>query len=54
MKGWFRALAAAMPSQAPAQAIAGVSVLIMSLYTGYSIPKPSMVSNPSKVRELWY
>jgi ATP-binding cassette subfamily G (WHITE) protein 2 (SNQ2) len=39
MKAWFRAIAAAFKAQAPAQAIAGLSILIMSLYTGYSIPK---------------
>lgn len=43
MKAFFRALAAAMPAEAPAQAVAGLAILIMSLYTGYSIPKPSMI-----------
>lgn len=35
MKAWFRALAAAMKSEATAQAIAGISVLLLVLYTGY-------------------
>ena len=43
MKGWFRALAASFKSPAPAQAVAGISVLILTLYTGYSIPQPSMI-----------
>ncbi|KAI0930785.1 hypothetical protein AcV7_004877 [Taiwanofungus camphoratus] len=43
MKAWFRVLAAAFKSPAPAQAIAGVSVLILVLYTGYVIPQPYMI-----------
>ncbi|KZT04452.1 pleiotropic drug resistance ABC transporter [Laetiporus sulphureus 93-53] len=43
MKAWFRAIAAAFRSAAPAQAVAGISVLILTLYTGYSIPQPSMI-----------
>ncbi|KAH9922740.1 P-loop containing nucleoside triphosphate hydrolase protein [Fomitopsis serialis] len=43
MKGWFRMIAAMFKSPAPAQAIAGVSVLILTLYTGYTIPQPSMI-----------
>ncbi|KAI0649902.1 pleiotropic drug resistance ABC transporter [Trametes meyenii] len=43
MKAWFRALAAAFKSAAPAQAIAGLSTLILVLYTGYSIPQPYMI-----------
>ncbi|KAH9831126.1 ABC-2 type transporter-domain-containing protein [Rhodofomes roseus] len=43
MKSWFRALAALFASAAPAQAVAGVSVLILTLYTGYTIPQPSMI-----------
>jgi ATP-binding cassette, subfamily G (WHITE), member 2, SNQ2 len=35
MKAWFRALAAAMKSEATAQAVAGISVLLLVLYTGY-------------------
>ncbi|KAF5330227.1 hypothetical protein D9611_010600 [Ephemerocybe angulata] len=43
MKSWFRAIAAAFKSEATAQAFAGVSTLALSIYTGYTIPKPSMI-----------
>lgn len=43
MKAWFRLMAASFNSAAPAQAIAGVSVLILTLYTGYNIPQPDMI-----------
>ncbi|KAL1743665.1 ABC-2 type transporter-domain-containing protein [Schizophyllum fasciatum] len=43
MKSWFRALAAAFSAEAPAQSFAGISVLIFSIYTGYTIPEPSMI-----------
>ncbi|CCM02003.1 uncharacterized protein FIBRA_04077 [Fibroporia radiculosa] len=43
MKGWFRSLAAVFRSPAPAQAIAGISVLVLTLYTGYSLPQPYMI-----------
>ena len=43
MKAFFRALAAAFKQAAPAQAIAGVMLLVLSLYTGYQIPRPSMI-----------
>ena len=43
MKAFFRGLAAAFKGAAPAQAIAGVLLLALSLYTGYQIPKPSMI-----------
>jgi ATP-binding cassette, subfamily G (WHITE), member 2, SNQ2 len=43
MKGLFRGLAAAFKKAAPAQAVAGVLLLGLSLYTGYQIPKPSMI-----------
>jgi ATP-binding cassette subfamily G (WHITE) protein 2 (SNQ2) len=35
MKAWFHALSAALASEANAQAIAGISVLLSVLYTGY-------------------
>lgn len=41
MKAWFRALAASMKSEATAQAVAGLSVLVLVLYTGYAIPQVS-------------
>ena len=43
MKAWFRALAAAFKSPAPATAVAGLSTLILVLYTGYSLPEPYMI-----------
>lgn len=43
MKAWFRTLAAAFKSAAPATTIAGLSTLILVLYTGYSIPQPYMI-----------
>lgn len=43
MKAFFRSLAAAFTSAAPAQAIAGIMLLALSLYTGYNIPLPSMI-----------
>ncbi|KZT04946.1 pleiotropic drug resistance ABC transporter [Laetiporus sulphureus 93-53] len=43
MKAWFRAIAAAFRSAAPAQAVAGLSTLVLTLYTGYTIPQPSMI-----------
>ena len=43
MKSWFRAIAAAFKSEATAQAFAGISTLALAIYTGYTIPKPSMI-----------
>ena len=43
MKAYFRALAAWFNNPTPAQATAGVSLLILTLYTGYNIPEPSMI-----------
>ncbi|KAF7439739.1 hypothetical protein PC9H_000075 [Pleurotus ostreatus] len=43
MKAVFRALASAFAVEAPAQAIAGVMLLALSLYSGYQIPIPSMI-----------
>ena len=43
MRAWFRALAAAFKSPAPAQTIAGLAMLLLVLYTGYTIPQPSMI-----------
>ncbi|OBZ76087.1 Brefeldin A resistance protein [Grifola frondosa] len=39
----LRGLAAAFKSPAPAQAIAGLSTLILVLYTGYTLPQPYMI-----------
>ncbi len=43
MKAWFRTLAAAFKSPAPAQSVAGLAILVLVLYTGYAIPQPSMI-----------
>ncbi|KAF8477639.1 ABC-2 type transporter-domain-containing protein [Russula ochroleuca] len=42
MKAWFRTVAAAFGDPAPAQTVAGIMMLTLVLYTGYTIPKPSM------------
>ncbi|KAF9484261.1 pleiotropic drug resistance ABC transporter [Pholiota conissans] len=43
MKGFFRGLAAAFPSEAPAQTFAGVMLMALSLYPGYVVPRASMI-----------
>ena len=43
MKAWFRGLTAAFGTPAPAQTIAGMSLLVLTLYAGYAIPQPSMI-----------
>lgn len=43
MKAFFRGLAASFNSEAPAQAVAGILLLALSIYTGYQIPRPSMI-----------
>ena len=43
MKAYFRALAAWFSDPTPAQAAAGVSLLALTLYTGYNIPEPYMI-----------
>ena len=43
MKAYFRTIAAAFANPAPAQAVAGVSLLIIVLYIGYNIPVPQMI-----------
>ena len=43
MKAWFRSIAAAFKSEPLANSVGGISVLALSIYTGYSIPKPSMI-----------
>ncbi|KAH7099818.1 pleiotropic drug resistance ABC transporter [Auriculariales sp. MPI-PUGE-AT-0066] len=44
MKAWFRAIAAAFRSEPAAQAFAGLSILVLAIYTGYTIPRPSIVT----------
>lgn len=43
MRSWFRALASAFKSPAPAQTVSGLAILVLVLYTGYTIPQPSMI-----------
>ncbi|KAH9022163.1 pleiotropic drug resistance ABC transporter [Lactarius pseudohatsudake] len=43
MKAMFRSVAAAVGDPAPAQTLGGLVQLILVLYTGYTIPKPSMI-----------
>ncbi|KAF8069197.1 pleiotropic drug resistance ABC transporter [Lyophyllum atratum] len=43
MKAWFRSIAAAFKSEATAQAFSGIMLLAMVIYTGYTIPRPSMI-----------
>ena len=43
MKAYFRAIAAWFSEPTPAQSVAGVTLLSMSLYIGYNIPEPSMI-----------
>lgn len=38
MKAWFRGIAAAFKSQASAQTFAGISILVISIYTGETFP----------------
>jgi ATP-binding cassette, subfamily G (WHITE), member 2, SNQ2 len=43
MKAWFRAVSAGFGDPAPAQTVAGLMMLLLVLYTGYAIPKSSMI-----------
>ncbi len=43
MKAYYRTIAAANTREEPAQAMAGLSTLLFVLYTGYTIPKPSII-----------
>ncbi|KAH7882924.1 ABC-2 type transporter-domain-containing protein [Phlebopus sp. FC_14] len=43
MKAFFRTIAASCKDEASAVSLSGVSVLLVSLYTGYTIPRPSIV-----------
>ena len=44
MKAFYRAFAAASNRESGAQATAGLATLLLVLYTGYAMPKPSMVA----------
>ncbi|KAH9026335.1 hypothetical protein EDB83DRAFT_1932551 [Lactarius deliciosus] len=43
-KAWFHCVAAAFGDPAPAQTVAGLMLPMLVLYTGYTIPGPSMVA----------
>ncbi|KAJ6507866.1 pleiotropic drug resistance ABC transporter [Mycena vitilis] len=43
MKAFFRSIAAAFNSPAAAQSVAGIAILLLVIYTGYTIPKPTMI-----------
>ncbi|KAG6877003.1 hypothetical protein C0993_011111 [Termitomyces sp. T159_Od127] len=43
MRAWFRGMAAAFEAEASAQALSGILLLAMIIYTGYTIPKASMI-----------
>ncbi|KAJ7126742.1 ABC-2 type transporter-domain-containing protein [Mycena epipterygia] len=43
MKSFFRAIAAAFASPATAQSVAGILLLALVVYTGYTVPKTSMI-----------
>lgn len=43
MKAYFRAVAAMFKEEAGAHTVAGLSTFALVLYTGYTIPKPSMI-----------
>jgi ATP-binding cassette subfamily G (WHITE) protein 2 (SNQ2) len=51
MKAFFRMLAASFKEQSGATSIAGISVLLVSLYTGYTIPRLSI---PGALRWITY
>ena len=43
MKAFFRSLAAFFNHESGAQSVAGVFTLALVLYTGFTIPQPSMI-----------
>lgn len=43
MRAYFRAVAAMFKQEAGALSVAGLSTFALVLYTGYVIPKPSMI-----------
>ncbi|KAG2033358.1 pleiotropic drug resistance ABC transporter [Suillus americanus] len=51
MNAFFRMLAASFKEESGATSMAGISVLLVSLYTGYTIPRPSM---PGALRWITY
>jgi ATP-binding cassette, subfamily G (WHITE), member 2, SNQ2 len=61
MKAYFRTIASIFPQPAPAQAVAGITLLVLVLYTGYQIPVPQMIGalrwliyiNVGSIFHLW-
>ncbi|KAG2062951.1 hypothetical protein BDR04DRAFT_1164429 [Suillus decipiens] len=51
MKGFFRLVAAAFKEESSATSVAGIGVLVFSLYTGYTIPRLSI---PDALRWITY
>ncbi|KAG1859914.1 ABC-2 type transporter-domain-containing protein [Suillus tomentosus] len=51
MKGFFRLVAAAFKEESSATSVAGIGVLVFSLYTGYTIPRLSI---PGALRWITY
>lgn len=43
MKAYFRSITSAFKSPAPAQSTAGLIFLMLTFYTGYSLPKQTMI-----------
>jgi ATP-binding cassette subfamily G (WHITE) protein 2 (SNQ2) len=51
MKAFFRFIAASFKDESGATSMAGIVVLLVSLYTGYTIPRPSI---PGGLRWITY
>lgn len=51
MKAFFRLVAAAFKEESSATSVAGIGVLVFSLYTGYTIPRLSI---PRALRWITY
>ena len=51
MKAFFRMIAACFKDESGATSMAGIAVLLVSLYTGYTIPRPSI---PGALRWITY
>ncbi|KAF8638204.1 hypothetical protein AX16_010550 [Volvariella volvacea WC 439] len=43
VKSWFRGISAAVPYEPVAQIVAGISILIVCMYTGFTIPRSYMI-----------
>lgn len=51
MKAFFRMIAASFKTESAATALAGVAVVIVSLFTGYTIPEANI---PGALRWIMY